>query len=114
MKHRILRTTIAGLILIPALSFAQTPGTSTPNLDQRQVNQQNRIAEGIKSGQLTAKEAENLEKREAKLEANKQMAKADGVVSKKERAKLQREANRDSRKIYQKKHNKKTAAHQPG
>lgn len=92
---------LASLFAIPA--FAQN--TTTPNVDKRQENQQARIANGINSGALTAQETANLEKREAKIEADKQMAKADGKVTKAERAKLQHEENRASKKIYAKKHN---------
>ena len=78
--------------------------TATPGIDKRQANQEKRIEQGVKSGELTKREAARLEKREAKLEANKQKAKADGIVTKQERAKLQREANRDSKAIYRQKH----------
>lgn len=65
------------------------------------------------SGQLTPKEAARLEKREAKLAANEQAAKADGVVTRKERRRLQRQANRDSAAIYRQKHDaQKTPAAQ--
>ncbi len=83
--------------------------TATPHLDARQANQQQRIAQGIQSGQLTAQEAAKLEQKEAKLQADKQLAKTDGVVTQKEKVKLQREAKRNSRAIYRKKHNRKTA-----
>ena len=92
---------IAFSLLFAGSAFAQT---ATPNLDKRQANQERRIEQGVKSGELTKKEANRLEKREAKLQADKQKAKADGVVTKKERAKLQREANRDSKAIYRQKH----------
>lgn len=82
-------------------AFAQT---ATPNIDKRQANQEKRIEQGVKSGELTPKETANLEKREAKLQTDKEKAKADGVVTKKERAKLQHEANRDSKAIYRQKH----------
>lgn len=85
--------------------FAQT---NTPNVDKRQEHQQKRIANGLTSGALTAKETVNLERREAKIEANKQAAKADGVVTQAERNKLQAEEDRASRKIYNKKHNART------
>jgi Tfp pilus assembly protein FimT len=88
--------------------FAQ--GTATPKIDQRQENQQNRIANGIKSGELTAKETQNLEKREVKIEGDKQAAKADGKVTAAERRKLTREENKASRAIYRKKHNARTAS----
>ena len=82
-------------------AFAQT---ATPNIDKRQANQEKRIEQGVKSGELTTKEANRLEKREAKLQSDKEKAKADGVVTKQERAKLQHEANRDSKAIYRQKH----------
>ena len=97
---------LASCFAIPALA----QNTATPNIDQRQANQQARIAKGINSGPLTAQETANLEKREAKIEADKQMAKADGKVTKEERVKLQREENRASKKIYAKKHNARTSA----
>ena len=88
--------------------FAQN--ASTPNLDKRQVKQEKRIENGVKSGQLTASETAKLESKEAKLEADKQAAKADGTVTRAERRRLQREANRDSRAIHRKKHNANTTA----
>lgn len=94
--------------LLAAPVFAQN--TNTPKIDQRQENQQNRIANGIKSGELTAKETQNLEKRETRIEADKQAAKADGKVTAAERRKLKREENKASRAIYRKKHNNKTAS----
>jgi hypothetical protein len=94
--------------LLAAPVFAQN--MNTPNIDQRQENQQNRIANGIKSGELTAKEAQNLEKREAKIESDKQAAKADGTVTAAERSKLRHEQDKASRAIYRKKHNDKKAS----
>ena len=88
--------------------FAQN--TATPKIDQRQENQQNRITNGVKSGELTAKETQNLEKREIKIEGDKQAAKADGKVTAAERQKLKREENKASRAIYRKKHNAQKAS----
>jgi hypothetical protein len=45
---------------ISIISFAQT--TSTPRIDQRQENQAKRIDQGVKSGELTPKEAARLKK----------------------------------------------------
>ncbi len=95
----------AGLVLafvtIASAGFAQT---KTPVVKERQENQQKRIAEGVKSGELTAKETEHLEGREVKIQKDKKEAKADGVVTRQERAKLRREQNRTSRAIYRQKH----------
>ncbi|MBR7778451.1 hypothetical protein [Undibacterium rugosum] len=94
---------LALISLFAAPAFAQN--TNTPKIDQRQVRQEKRIAQGVSSGELTAKETANLEKREAKIEADKQAAKADGVVTKQERTKLRHEEDVASRRIEQKKHN---------
>ena len=101
---------LAGAMLGSAALQAQE--TSTPKREaqvEARAVQQKRIAAGAASGQLTPKETQHLEKREAKL--NKDIAKAekDGKITKKEQAKLNREENRDSKKIYNKKHNDKVA-----
>ncbi|MGZ3239166.1 MAG: hypothetical protein ACXWJK_02100 [Burkholderiaceae bacterium] len=101
--------TLLASILLSTFAVSAFAQTNTPRIDQRQENQQQRIDNGVKSGALTAKETNNLDKREAKLEADKQAAKADGKVTPKERRKLKREENRDSKAIYKKKHNARTA-----
>lgn len=101
------------LIFVPAV-FAQTPPTPTPNpnatprINARQMHQQKRIRQGIKSGELTPAEARHLEKREKKIQADKKAAKADGIVTPAEKAKITREQNRASRAIARKKHNART------
>ena len=106
--------------VITALSFlvagavmAQTPPAkdpaATPGLDKREVSQQKRIDQGVASGQLNAKETNRLDQREAKLAADEAAAKADGKVTKAERRKLHREANRDSKAIRKQKHDAQTA-----
>jgi len=98
----------AGLVLafvsITSAGFAQT----TPVVKERQENQQKRIAGGVKSGELTAKETRHLEAREVKIQHDKREAKSDGVVTARERVKLHREQNRASRAIYRQKHDTQT------
>ena len=98
---------IAVALAFAGSAFAQTttpPAAATPGIDKRQENQQKRIDAGVKSGQLTDREAARLEKRETKLQKDKEKAQADGVVTKKERKQLNREANRDSKAITREKH----------
>jgi hypothetical protein len=83
-------------------------GPRTPRINQRQENQQDRIQQGVKSGQLTRREAQRLESIEGRIQANKLIDKSDGHVSPRERAQLDRELNRASRDIYRAKHNKYT------
>ena len=109
-----LNTLIAALAIAgisgAVLAQTPTPTPSTPVIDQRAANQEKRIANGQASGQLTNKEAANLEKREVKLNNDIAKAKSDGTVTAKEKAKLTHEENKDSRKIHRKKHNDKTQA----
>ena len=96
--------TAAGLAFSAA---AQT--TSTPRVDQRQANQERRIEQGERSGQLNQKEAARLEKGQARVDRMEQKAAADGKVTKKERARLEHAQDKQSRRIYREKHDKQTA-----
>jgi tellurite resistance protein len=80
---------------------------NTPGVDRREQNQQNRVADGLKNGSLTAGEAAKIEKDEAKIKRDEAKAKSDGVVTSNERAKLNRELNHTSREIHRDKHNNK-------
>src|SRR5258707_775989 len=93
---------ISAALLIAASGYAQT---ATPVVTDKQINQQERIKEGVQSGELTKPETRRLEAREAKIQHDKKVAKSDGVVTPEERAKLRREERRTSRAIYRDKHN---------
>jgi len=95
--------------------FAQqtTPQQPTdPNtVNQRRENQQDRIANGVQSGQLTAGETKNIEGREANLNREvKDDRQADGgKLTAQERQQVNRQQNNLSKSIYQDKHNANTA-----
>jgi len=74
---------------------------------KRAENQQDRIAQGVKSGQLTAGEASHLENNEAKInhEVRTDRAANGGKLTSQEKAQVNRQQNRESRKIYRDKHN---------
>ena len=87
------------------------PGHPRVNeMNQREQNQQDRIANGVKSGQLTPGETQRLERGEQRLENNekKDMAKDNGHLTKQDQRQLNREANHMSKRIYKDKHNAKT------
>lgn len=104
------RTLIAALSLTGAAAFAQTPGTNTPRVDQREANQQARIAQGAASGSLTARETQRLEKEQAHINSAEAKAKADGTVTAKERHRLHVMQDGASRDIHRKKHNARAAS----
>src|SRR5229473_1695737 len=75
---------------------------------QRDVNQQQRIEQGLKSGQLTTREAAKLEREESRVERDQARAMQDGKLSPAEKARLAREQNRVSRDIYREKRDAQT------
>ncbi len=95
----------AAVLMLCASSMRVSAQTQTPVINKRQVHQQERIKEGVKSGQLTHREARRLEAKQRKIQADKMIAKADGKVTPAERRHIKREQNRASRHIYRAKHN---------
>ena len=106
MKKNALLTIIT--IALVSISVSGMAQTATPQVTKRQVNQQERIGQGVNSGELTPAETAHLEGREAKIQEDKKAAKSDGTVTAAERAKLNREENRTSRAIYRQKHDGQT------
>ncbi|MBC7956928.1 MAG: hypothetical protein H7Y33_13795 [Cytophagales bacterium] len=91
-------------------AFAQTAAApATPRVDQREVNQDKRIQQGVASGQLNAKETYRLEKEQAVINKAETKAKADGKVTKQERRKLHKMQDRASQDIHAQKHDAQKA-----
>jgi hypothetical protein len=88
-------------LLFSASVFAQNAVTET----QRDTNQQNRVEQGLKSGQLTTKEAGTLERDEQHIDRTQARDMKNGSLSAQEKAQIQHEQNQASRQIYQDKHN---------
>jgi len=107
-------TLAAGTLFVAGTAVAQNSNTSGagagvvdpghPRVNQvnnREQNQQNRIANGMKSGKLNSQQATHLEKGETRLQNNqkKDMAANNGHLTKQNQRQLNREANRMSGKI---------------
>src|SRR5690348_16742796 len=75
---------------------------------QRDVNQQQRIEQGLKSGQLNTREASKLENEESRVERDQARAMQDGKLTPAEKSRLAREQNQVSRDIYRQKHDAQT------
>jgi uncharacterized membrane protein YebE (DUF533 family) len=102
MKSRPILT----LAVLAAIALPAVAQTATPRIDQRQANQQQRIDQGVASGQLTGKEAARLEKGQERVQKMEDKAKADGKVTPRERARLQKAENVQSRHIAKEKHDR--------
>jgi len=72
----------------------------------RQGAQQGRIAEGVRSGELTRRETRLLEREQRKIRIEKQLVQADGKVTPAEKRFLRREQNRASRHIARQKNDR--------
>lgn len=78
------------------------PGHPRVNqVNRRETNQQNRIANGVKNGKLTPGQTARLERGEQRLQNNEKrdMAKDGGHLTKQDQRQLNREANRMSNRI---------------
>jgi hypothetical protein len=114
----------AAVLLLGTVAMAQdtstpatpsTPSTTStpaqpPSVAQRKENQQDRIANGVKSGQLTAGETANLETKEAAIngETKADRAANGGKLTSAEKAQVNQQQNQLSKQIYNDKHNAAT------
>jgi len=108
LKISFLSTALA-ILALPVV--AQNPAPSAPvtgqTIQERKENQQDRIGQGVQSGQLTAGEAANLEKKESSInQEERDMRKLDnGKLTNADKATLNQQQNQMSKQIYQDKHN---------
>ncbi len=120
IAHSLFVATLAAGCLCSGSAVAQTanpasgagPGAVDPGhprvneVNQREQNQQNRIANGINSGKLTSGQAARLENTQSRIQNQEQrdMAAHNGHLTKQEQNQLNREQNRTSGRIYRDKH----------
>jgi hypothetical protein len=100
---------VSKLVFIATLSLttAALSAQSNQEINQRKENQQDRIAQGVKSGQLTPGETAHLEKQESAInhEEKAMRAQDNGHLTKADRKLINKQQNQESRRIYKDKHN---------
>src|SRR5438132_8362800 len=103
----VLCSTALAALMLPAM--AQNSNTTNPpaTINQRKENQQDRIANGVASGQLTAGETGSLEKKESNLNKEEKLMRSEdnGKLTGADRKVLNQQQNQMSKQIYQDKHN---------
>lgn len=122
LKKFLMVTAVALTLSAPAMAQTDTSTTDTPAVagdgttepathphnaateTQRDVNQQERIEQGLDSGALTTREAAKLEKGESRIDAVEARDMKDGTLSAKDRAQIQHLQNQESKTIYGQKH----------
>lgn len=91
-------------LALAALPAIATAGTRDPGVNHRQHHQQSRIQQGVHSGELTRGEARRLQAEQRHIRHEERAYRADGHLTRAERADLHRDQNRASRDIYRQRH----------
>jgi hypothetical protein len=104
-SRSIVAIAVSTLLALSAGAAAWAAAPATQEVTQRDVNQQQRIEQGLQSGQLTTHEAGKLEKDEAHVDKLEQRDLKDGKLTSKETAQINAAQNRVSNQIAQDKHN---------
>jgi hypothetical protein len=87
-------------VALPLMGLAQ-------GINQRQQNQQARIRQGVRSGELTRREAGRLQAQQARIRVNEAYARrSGGEFTARERARIQGQLNRSSNRVYRQKHDR--------
>ena len=90
-----------------AATFALALSVSPALAQGRQANQQKRIGQGVRSGELTRPEARRLERNAIRVHRSIKRDRRDGgAFTPRERAKAQKKLNRQSKAIYRQKHDR--------
>ena len=94
-------------IALTSICFGLFALSSFAQVNKRRENQQDRIAQGVQSGQLTPGETANLENQERAIngEVRADRKANDGKLTGVERKQINRQQNVLSREIYRDKHN---------
>jgi hypothetical protein len=99
LRHALIATALGSLFA--SVAMAQTTGSEV----QRDINQQKRIEQGLQSGQLTTREAGQLEREEAHVDRMEARALKDNNLNPAEKARIQAAQNKVSQDVYRDKHN---------
>ncbi len=94
------------LILFIASGLSIT--SANAQVRRKAVNQQERIHQGVKSGELTHHEAAKLRQNQRDTRHDIKAAKSDGKITATERKDIRKDERKNSREIYRKKHNLRT------
>jgi uncharacterized membrane protein YebE (DUF533 family) len=97
-------------ILMLATVFALVAGANAQNKlkeDKNLKGEKKRIAQGVRSGEITKGEAKVIEHEVKDVQQAKAAAKADGVVTKSERKEIAKQDRQLDRTIRRTKHNKR-------
>lgn len=101
-----IRSIFAAAALVAATTIAAA-APAEARVNQRQAHQQHRIYNGVRSGELTGREAYRLERQQARIARYERRSRADGPgLTGRERTRIERMQDRASRNIYRQRHDR--------
>ena len=98
------RSILLAAIIVSGIQFTHAQ-TAMSQINHRQRNEQRRIKQGERTGELTKWESRKLEREQREIRRDKRYARADGKLTTTERREIKREQGKAGRDIYHKKHN---------
>jgi Spy/CpxP family protein refolding chaperone len=102
---------MAAIVAAPAITFAQTPAPAAqkPSIAQRQFNQQRRISNGFRTGQLNRRQTARLERQHGSIHRQMRMMRArhNGRLTPRDRRILTHRQNVASRRVFRAEHNRR-------
>ena len=109
MKTILAKLLVLATLACPLAATAQTHHAARcqprRGVNARQQQQQGRIRQGVRSGELTRREAARLAAEQARIQVRETYARhSGGEFTARERARIERAQNRASRDIYRQKH----------
>jgi hypothetical protein len=84
---------------------SSSPAVRDPGVNQRQANQTGRIVNGVKTGELTKDEAQDLRAGRKDIRQTEHEYKSDGSLTRDERVDLHQDLQQQGKDIYDAKHN---------
>jgi len=97
------------LALVGACATAAGAQSFSPRVDRREARQESRIRQGFRHGQLTQREAKRLQRGQRHVHRMEWRSGRDGRLSARERARIERIQDRQSRRINRLRHNGRMA-----
>jgi hypothetical protein len=92
---------VAALTILSLSPAILATGARADDIDRRQYNQEQRIRDGLRAGEISRNERRALEAEQARIRELERAAKSDGYVSPRERAQIAEAQDRASRHIAQ-------------
>lgn len=102
---------MAAIVAAPAITFAQAPAPAPQNhtIRQREFNQQRRINDGFRNGQLNRRQTARLDRQQRGIRHKVRSMRAhnNGRLTMRDRRMISHRQNVASRRIFRAKHNRR-------